>query len=905
VERDGPYPSVLDRTIELPWATGSAIAALAAILIAVALRFIGLDRWPMAIAEADLALTAHNLVRGESVPNHLFGAPFTIEWTSLFLFSGGSADSVARLAMAFAGVLAVVGIMTLGRCIGTMPALSAAVALAASPTMVAASRRVDGGILLVTLTVAVIACALTARARGGVWWSAATGAALGLLILSGPLGLPAALLAAFGVYRLGPTAWVPTRDSALAALAALLGALLLSSTVLLTRPSGILASFGELFERLWDVHLARAGDRFYMPAFNLILNEPLLLALAVVALVASHQRALARDTAMWFFVTLVVVSLLGDVGPAGYALTVLPLGVLAGLGAAHLIERLPWTQFRRGPAAVYVIAVLLAAAAIASLFGLITGGVSDDATEWVLKLLLITGVGLLPLALTLTIVGRRLIDDRGVLVLAALLMVVGALTIRSSVLAASERPGEPGDPLAAGATGSDIPILVGRLQRISRDVTATVRDSRDPTGGHGLRIALDESVAQPFRWYFRDYPNLVVFDPALEAPPLDAQVIILSDARDARTVAAGYRGQNFLWTRDSPSVFAAPDWGDLVLGAINPNDWRRHLGFLIDRELAVEPTAREVQVLTAPEIAERLFPSTGPYTLDDRPGAGSGQGQFNRPRGIVIATDGTTYVVDSRNARVEVFDPSGVFLQAFGGEGALPGQFARFPGAGGGGPGGIAIGSDGNLYVADTWNHRIQVFSPQGQYIREWGTFFDTDDDPTLAATHPGEFYGPRGIAIHNGRVYVTDTGNERVQVFDETGAFVSMFGGAGSAEGQLVEPVGIAVTDDGTVLVADSHNARIARFSADGQALGSWPVAIWQDLRFFEPYLALGNDGTLYATTSQSAVIVQISADGIPLEPLRSSELRQPFGIAVTPDGSQLLVTDGALNAVVRVVAR
>ena len=123
-----------------------------------------------------------------------------------------------------------------------------------------------------------------------------------------------------------------------------------------------------------------------------------------------------------------------------------------------------------------------------------------------------------------------------------------------------------------------------------------------------------------------------------------------------------------------------------------------------------------------------------------------------------------------------------------------PGQLARFATSGGGGPNGIAIGDDGNVYVADTWNHRIQVFSPDGAYLNGWGSFFDAQDDPVQAAANGGQFYGPRGLAFHNGELYVTDTGNKRVLVFDAQGNPLRQFGGLGSGPANLNEPVGIAI---------------------------------------------------------------------------------------------------------------
>src|SRR6476659_4566464 len=105
--------SLLDRAIVLPVATGRWLAVAVTLLVGVLLRYLGLDRWPLSVRGADLAYAAHNLVRGEHVPNNLLGAPFAIEWTGLFLFIGGSSDAVARLAAATAGVLVIVAALRL------------------------------------------------------------------------------------------------------------------------------------------------------------------------------------------------------------------------------------------------------------------------------------------------------------------------------------------------------------------------------------------------------------------------------------------------------------------------------------------------------------------------------------------------------------------------------------------------------------------------------------------------------------------------------------------------------------------------------------------------------------------------------------------------------------------------
>jgi DNA-binding beta-propeller fold protein YncE len=907
--------SLLDRTISVPISARRWMATLLTLVAAASLRLPGLDRWPLTFAEADLALAAHHLVRGEAGAMHAFGAPSVVNWTALFFFAGWSADSVGRIAFALAGFAAVVLVLMLGRVLGITAAISAAALLAASPTMIAASRRIDGGMLYVVLTLTIIASVSLGQRREGIIWPALAGVATGLLITSGSLGIPAAALAWFAISLVLRPVQRPNREAIIATTVAAAGAIILSATFLLTRPGSLTATLGENLDQLWTLHLSNIGQHSYMPAFNLILNEPILIALACIGIFSGRQRDLVGGIGIWFVVTYIVMALLGGMAVAGYALVVLPLATLAGIGVAHLIERTAWPEFQRGPAVVYVVAVLLMVAAAVSLIGLImggpapvslieliTGGRHEEALTWILRFVLIVIAGVLPLSLALTWIGSRVDGNRLVLVLVAGLVLLSVVTIRSAVLAASERPGMPGDPLANGATGVEIPIVIDRLHRVSRDLTMGQRSSTDPAGGHGLRIGIDEQVRQPFTWYFRDYPNLTVFDPDTESLSNDVELAILDGSRDPNLVAPGYTGQPYVLAPGVPPIYESPEWGEMIAGVFSPDGWRRFASFLLNRD-PHQPAPNDLFYLVATgEVAERLFTTIGPFALTDRPGAGSAAGQLNRPRGIVVGPDGNIFVVDSRNARVNVYGPAGEYLHSFGSEGSSLGQFGRLSAAGGGGASGIAIDDAGNIYVADTWNHRIQVFASDGTFLRAWGQFFDARDDAALSATQPGLFYGPRGVAFHDGLLFVTDTGNERVQVFQPDGRLVRMFGTPGSGEGELLEPVGIAVSGDGTIYVADSHNARIARFTVDGEWLEPWSVDVWAGLQFFEPYIAVAPDRTVYATTSPVGYVVTLGEDGLPGTPLTSAEMRQPFGIAVSEDGAELLVTDSGVHTVVRI---
>jgi DNA-binding beta-propeller fold protein YncE len=894
--------SVLDHEISFPRFSASVVAAVVAVVAAFLLRLPGLDRWPLSVAEANLAHTAHDIVRGTGDVDRLFGAATTVNWAALFFFVGWPSDSVARISVAAAGILAVISVLLLRQTLGTAQAVWGSLLIATSPTLIATSRRLDGGALFVLLTLVVVACALMTSRSPSLAWRAAAGSATALLVMAGSLGFPAALLAWLGALLLIGRVPSPRLDSMIAGLAAALGTTVLISTVFVTRPVAFSASSGELLSQFWHIHLSQIGRLGWLPAFNLILNEPIILALALVAVLGSPYRPLVRALAIWFVAAFAMMTLLGDVSVSGYSLVVLPLALLAGAGAAHLIERLPWRDFQHGSAVIYVFAILLMAAAAVSLLGLLTGGTGDGTVDWLMRFSLVVIVGVLPLSIVISWVGQRLPGNRLVLVLFAGLMLLSVVTVRSAILAASERPGMPGDPLADRATSASIPIVISRLQRVSRDLTMGQRSSQDPGGGHGLVVAIDERIHQPFAWYFRDFPNAVVFDPDVEAMPVNADVALLDGSRDARLVAPGYTGEAYPLAATRPEVLQSPDWGDLITGIVNPNQWRDFTGYLINRQPQAAAAQREFQVFATGDVAERMFAALGPFDLDDRAGAGSAPGQLNRPRGIDVAPDGSIYVIDSRNARVNVYAPDGSFQRSFGSEGAGPGQLARLTTAGGGGASDVAIDESGNVFVADTWNHRIQVFASDGTYLYGWGEFYDARDDPEATTQRPGAFYGPRGLALRDGLLYVTDTGNERVQIFQLDGQFVDMFGLPGAGDGMLLEPVGIAVSAEGVIYVADSHNARIARFSADAEWLDPIPVQDWAGQQFFEPYLTVADDGRVFATTSVLGSIVEIDPQTMAISQRSVAELRQPFGIAIAPNGVELLVTDGTVQAVIRV---
>jgi len=282
--------------------------------------------------------------------------------------------------------------------------------------------------------------------------------------------------------------------------------------------------------------------------------------------------------------------------------------------------------------------------------------------------------------------------------------------------------------------------------------------------------------------------------------------------------------------------------------------------------------------------------------------AGAAEGQFNAPRGVAVAADGTLYVADTFNHRIQHLTADGAVLHVWGGfanveAGAAPvGTFNE--------PWGIAVGPDGSVYVADTWNHRIQKFSADGAFITVWGHGISQD------LADPYGFYGPRGVAVdRQGSVYVSDTGNKRIVVFDGEGKFIAQFGEGGMAAGYFDEPVGVAVSAEGLVYVADTWNQRVQVImpSGEGQYL---PLRQWEIYGWFgqlvdnKPYLAVNSLGHVFVTDPESYRILEFDAEGKFVRywgdyGADQNGLNLPTGIAVDPAGG-IWVADAGNNRVV-----
>ncbi|CAG0927482.1 partial Serine/threonine-protein kinase PknD, partial [Planctomycetaceae bacterium] len=275
---------------------------------------------------------------------------------------------------------------------------------------------------------------------------------------------------------------------------------------------------------------------------------------------------------------------------------------------------------------------------------------------------------------------------------------------------------------------------------------------------------------------------------------------------------------------------------------------------------------------------------------------GTEAGQFQSPHSVAVAADGSIYVADGFNHRVQKFNAQGEYVMSIG---TPSGQTPNPPTGTFNEPWGVAVAPDGSIYVADTWNNRIQHFTADGAFINSWGAQGDSGGQATGSE---GLFYGPRSVAVDaNGRVLVADTGNKRIQVFDKDGQFITQFGGGGLDQGRLDEPVGVAVGPQGNIVVADTWNGRVQIFDPNGQSIAAWDIDGWLEKELVgKPYLAVDAQSRVYVADEVSQRILIFDETGQYLGGFGQYGIDDrgftlPGGIAVDADGSIYVADTGA----------
>ncbi len=480
-----------------------------------------------------------------------------------------------------------------------------------------------------------------------------------------------------------------------------------------------------------------------------------------------------------------------------------------------------------------------------------------------------------------------------------------------------------------------------------KEVMAQVEEISERTaGGLNAIIAYDASapdtgVSWPMVWYLRDFTALRSFDQPTRSLRDAVAVIVDQKNFDKITPALGDEFYQFDYIR---MWWPNQDYFNLdrtrVLSAITNRNIREGIfDIWFDRDykkygeaigsstvtLTTWQPADQMRLYIRKDVAAKIWnygvgPSEAPVAVDPYE-AGTimlpadqifGAERYpplglNAPRSVAAGSDGDLYVADSRNHRI----------LHIAGDGNLLGEWGTFADSAAGDapigtfnePWGVAVGPDGSVYVSDTWNHRIQKFSADGDPLLMWGQYGQPVPELPESSSY---FWGPRGIAVDSqGRVFVADTGNKRIVVFDSDGKYLSEFGTPGLDPGQFDEPVGVAVANDGTVYVTDTWNQRIQSFipSQDGGVyfpLQQWDVNAWfgQSLDN-KPFIAVDADNNVFITDPEGYRVIEFTGAGQFVRTwgdfgVGPAELGLPSGIAVDREGN-IWVADAGNNRILR----
>jgi len=593
----------------------------------------------------------------------------------------------------------------------------------------------------------------------------------------------------------------------------------------------------------------------------------------------------------WSVMSLLAFSVAGERMPWLTTHITMPMILTAGWALGYLIEHFNWQQLRQKQGWLVPLLIPVFLIALGGLLGSFFGA-NPPFQGKELSQLQATSTFLLALIATVGcgIALWRLVRSWKACAFAHLVVLVffallAVQTARTSWRAAFIDYDNARELLVYAHSTEDMKSTVEQIETISKRLY----------GDKSIKIAYDSDVRYPYWWYMRDYPNKFDFNTEITKSLVDYPIIVVGSSNFARIEPvtrdnyyqydykrmwwpneALYRNWTVkkiwedlkdplkraaLWdvwfNRDYSSYAVVFNNPGLTLANWSPSDSAR---MFIRKDVA----AKIWEFGISPEPSQpRIDPyaegirSYDPQTVISV----GGDLTFNAPRDMATAPDGSLYVADSRNHRIVHLDAQGLFLNAWGSYGNVM-EGGEIPGGKLNEPWGVAVGPDGLVYVADTWNHRIQVFTPDGDFVRMWSHF-------EVAGTSEG-FWGPRGVAVDaDNRVFVTDTGKQRVVIFDAQGNYLAQFGSLGLEVGKLDEPVGIDVAPDGKVYVADTWNYRVQVFEPlpGGLQYNSvffWDVDAWQSQSLDnKPFLTLDGSGNVLLTDPDRGRVIVFDEEG------------------------------------------
>ena len=626
----------------------------------------------------------------------------------------------------------------------------------------------------------------------------------------------------------------------------------------------------------------------------------------------------------WTVVSVLIYSIAGEKMPWLTVHLALPMVLASGWVLQRWFNNLSGKNFDRNSSAIISMFLVVGLVAIIEVISRLNGGevpfqgtseVELEASMGFVSALLV----LLGSVAVLVSRGRRLGLEKfahlsGVVLCGAACL----MTVRTSVAANFLRYDQQTEFInyASGAPG--IRVVMEQVEEISSRLT----------DGLGIRVAYDDDVSWPFTWYLRHYRNQVFFggEPRRENFR-DTPLVIAGDNNWSKVET--FLDEKYLSYEYIRMWWPMQDYFGLRLDRAVDNIrdsekrsslwdiWYRrdytHYGELtgVDFSLSNWPVVDRMRFYVKKDVAAQLWDfGTVPEVVSEHGDnvinanveqiraslrqwgfEGVEPGQFRQPRDVAVGPGGYIYVADTFNHRIQKFSHDGRFVGEWGEFGIVDagelglGMLNE--------PWGIAVDADGFVYVADTWNHRVQKFTDDGDAIGTWGLFGNGLELENM--------WGPREVAIGpNGDVYVADTGNKRISVFSAGGLPIRQIGSGGFLEGQFDEPVGVAVREDGEVYVADAWNRRVQVFDAGGEYIRQWESVGWQGESLDnKPYLVVDAMGRVISSDPEGYQVIvwdeygelleiwgQYGADG--------SNFDLPTGIALDGEGGLYVMDSG-----------
>jgi uncharacterized protein (TIGR03663 family) len=445
------------------------------------------------------------------------------------------------------------------------------------------------------------------------------------------------------------------------------------------------------------------------------------------------------------------------------------------------------------------------------------------------------------------------------------------------------------------------------------------RAARDSGKGYDLPIVVDSSVnVWPWPWSLRNF-HYTSTDFSGDFTPTPGAIVLISNANQAKMAPyladyqPGIPYTHMWWFPEKYRGLKTTRFLSDVFNGHTISVWRN---YFIDRDVADASSSPDMIAFFPKSFQSTIIPPSptggGTASADTIPDAsvtfigqtGAAMGQYTQPDDITLDAQGDLFVVDTQNHRVQKVAPDGTTTM-FGKAGSGNSQFGdphdQSADYAKDGPWGTAVDAQGNIYVADTWNHRVEKFGPDFTFIKEWGA---------------GELFGPRDIAVDaQGNVYVVDTGNKRIREYTADGVLIQDIGKAGSSAGQFVagsgpgqfnEPSSIAIAPNGDIYVADFWNKRIQIFDPSFKYRTEIKVKSWGSNGITDrAYIVALKDGHVLATDPANSRILVFDATGNEQAAWRLPSAvgsSRPVGIAVDAQEQNVYISDSIVNHIAKV---